>query len=206
MIFFSAFFGAGRAPVRCRPILQPVQIRTFLSNSGRVGRHAVLQAQGFRLQKQRNPACLVALHGRCPLKTTERVRQVISGPLEAADLQQRTEEGWKLIAIEWEREVESAGGQLLAEVPFGLQISPETQRLEQNPGEREILLQLMELLVQEGSYAHIAEEINRRGLRTRMGEKWTPVSVFEMLPRLIEVGPQLFQSAEWQKRRQHVPK
>src|SRR5581483_2066057 len=120
------------------------------------------------------------------------------------DLQQRTNVGWKLVAIEWEREVETGHEQLLTEVPFGLRIAADTQRLEQNPAEREILLQLMELIVQEGSYAHIADEINRRGLRTRQGEKWTPVSVFEMLPRLIEVGPQLFESEEWQRRRQHI--
>lgn len=138
------------------------------------------------------------------MKRTERVRQRVSGPLESTDLQERTAGGWKLVAVEWEREVEAADDQLLTEVPFGLRIDPETQGLEQNPAEREILLQLMELIVQEGSYAHIAEEINRRGLRTRQGEKWTPVSIFEMLPRLIEVGPRLFQSNEWQKRRQHI--
>ncbi len=93
---------------------------------------------------------------------------------------------------------------LPADVPFGLQIAPETQRLEENPAEREILFQLMELIVQEGSYARIADEINRRGFRTRQGTKWTPVSVFEMLPRLIEVGPRVLQSSEWQKRRQHL--
>jgi hypothetical protein len=93
----------------------------------------------------------------------------------------------------------------LSEVPFGLQIAAgETQRLEENPTEREILFQLMELIVQEGSYARIAEEINRLGFRTRRGAKWSPVSVFEMLPRLIEVGPQVFQSSTWQKRRQHL--
>lgn len=140
------------------------------------------------------------------MKRTERVRQEVDGPVKPTDLEHRTEEGWKLVAIEWEREVETADGQLLAEVPFGLQIAPDTQRLEQNPAERDILLQLMELIVQEGSYAHIAAEINRRGFRTRQGEKWTAVSVFEMLPRLIEVGPQLFQSAEWQRRRQQIPK
>jgi Recombinase len=134
------------------------------------------------------------------------VRQVVSGPMESVDLQQRTDEGWKLVAIEWEREVESADNQLLAEVPFGLRISSENQRLEQDPTEREVLLQLMELMVQEGSYAHIADEINRRGFRTRQGARWTQVSVFEMLPRLIEVGPQLFQSAEWQRRSQEIPK
>jgi hypothetical protein len=94
---------------------------------------------------------------------------------------------------------------MLAEVPFGLRIAPDGQRLEENPAEREILLHLMELIVEEGSYAHIADEINRRGFRTRGGAKWTPISVFEMLPRLVEVGPQLFRSAEWQKRRQHIP-
>lgn len=138
------------------------------------------------------------------MKRTERLRQVVSGPLESSGLEQRTNEGWKLVAIEWEREVEAPDDQLLAEVPFGLRVGPDCQGLEQNPAEREILLQLMELIVQEGSYAHIADEINRRGLRTRQGEKWTPVSIFEMLPRLIEVGPRLFQSEEWQKRRQHI--
>ena len=139
------------------------------------------------------------------MKRTERVRQLVSGPLQSTDLEQRAEGGWKLVAIEWEREVESVDDQLLTDVPFGLRISPEGQRLEQNPAEREILLQLMELIVQEGSYAHIADEINRRGFRTRQGARWTQVSVFEMLPRLIEVGPQLFESAEWQKRRQQIP-
>lgn len=137
---------------------------------------------------------------------TECVRQVVSGPLQSADLQARTDGGWKLVAIEWEREVETSGNELLTEVPFGLRMAPEGQGLEQNPAERDILLQLMELMVEEGSYAHIADEINRRGFRTRRGEKWTQISVFEMLPRLIEVGPQLFQSKEWQKRRQLIAK
>ncbi|HEV2468870.1 MAG TPA: recombinase family protein [Candidatus Sulfotelmatobacter sp.] len=140
------------------------------------------------------------------MKTTERARQMVSGPIESIDFQQRSDAGWKLVAIEWEREVETAADPLPAEVPFGLRVGPESRRLEQDPAEREILLQLMELIVQEGSYAHIADEVNRRGLRTRQGERWTPVSIFEMLPRLIEVGPQLFHSAEWQQRRQHIPK
>ncbi|HTR23249.1 MAG TPA: recombinase family protein [Terriglobales bacterium] len=143
----------------------------------------------------------------CHLKRTERIRQLVSAPLQSADLQQRTDEGWKLVAIEWEREVDTADDHPSAEVPFGLRIAQEDQRLEQNPSEWQVLLQLMELIVEEGSYARIADEINRRGFRTRQGARWTPISVFEMLPRLIEVGPQLFQSAEWQKRRQqHVSK
>ncbi len=135
------------------------------------------------------------------MKKTERVRQVVSSPLGVEDLKRQTEKGWKLVAIEWEREVEAAEDQLPIDVPYGLQIAPESQKLEENQTERELLFQLMELIVQEGSYARIADEINRRGFRTRQGAKWTPVSVFEMLPRLIEVGPHVFQNSEWQKRR-----
>ena len=135
------------------------------------------------------------------MKKTERLRQVVSGPVAEADLKQQVEKGWKLVAIEWEREVE-AEEQLPAEVPFGLRVAPETQRLEEDPRERETLFQLMELIVREGSYSRIADELNRRGYRTRHVGVWSPVSVFEMLPRLIEVGPHLFRSPEWEKRRQ----
>jgi Recombinase len=138
------------------------------------------------------------------MKKTERVRQVVSGSLQVDDLKRQTEKGWKLVAIEWEREIETAEEPLPAEVPFGLRVSSETQHLEENPAEREVLFQMMELIVQEGSYARVAEEINRRGFRTRQGTKWSPVSVFEMLPRLIEVGPHVFQTPEWQKRRQRL--
>lgn len=138
------------------------------------------------------------------MKKTERVRQAVSGPLTEADVKEQAEKGWKLVAVEWEREVEAPGVQLPGDVPFGLRIAPDSQRLEEDPMEREVLVQLMELLVQEGSYGRVANEINLRGYRTRQGMPWTPVSVFEMLPRLIEVGPYLFRSSEWEKRKQHA--
>ena len=140
------------------------------------------------------------------MKKTERVRQVVSGPVEAAELQQQAEKGWKLVAVEWEREVDVAEEQLPGEVPYGLQLASDCKGLEENSSEREIMVQLLELMVEEGSYSRIAEEINRRGFRTREGARWTPVSVFEMLPRLIEVGPQVFRSEDWQKRRQLASK
>jgi len=140
------------------------------------------------------------------MKKTERMRQTVSSPLSDADLQKQAEQGWRMVAVEWEREVETAGDRSPVEVPFGLRIAPETQQLEEDPHERDTLFQMMDLVVQEGSYTRIAEELNRRGLRTRQGDRWTPVSVFEMLPRLIEVGPRLFRSAEWENRRQTVPR
>ena len=135
------------------------------------------------------------------MKKTERVRQQLTGPLQDSDLKQNTEKGWKVVAIEWEREVEVPEERLPGDVPFGLQLVSNTEQLVDDPDEREILFQLMELMVEEGSYARIADEINRRGFRTRDGSRWTPISVFEMLPRLIEVGPHVFRSAEWEKRR-----
>ncbi len=137
------------------------------------------------------------------MKKIEKIRRAVSDQWGEADLKRLLEQGWKLVAMEWEREVETPEETLPAEVPFGLRVSPQTQRLEDDPGERETLFQLMELIVQEGSYSRIAEELNRRGCRTRQGDVWTPISVFEMLPRLIEVGPHLFRSPEWQDRKRH---
>jgi len=54
------------------------------------------------------------------------VRQVVAGPLAVADLKQQTEKGWKLVAIDWEREIETVEDQLPADVPFGLPIGAES--------------------------------------------------------------------------------
>jgi hypothetical protein len=135
------------------------------------------------------------------MKKTERVRQVVAGMVSESEIKAQAEKGWKLVAVEWEREVEAMEQKLPGPVPFGLRVAADTQRLEEDPDERETLFQMMELVVQEGSYSRIASELNRRGLRTREGEKWTPISVFEMLPRLIEVGPHLFRSTEWERRK-----
>jgi hypothetical protein len=137
----------------------------------------------------------------------ERVRQVLSSPFGTEDIKHQTEQGWKIVAIEWEREVPEAAPQSVPtgeEPPFGLQVAKDADQLEVNPTEREALFLMMELTVQEGPYSRIADELNRRGFRTRQGFKWTPVSVFQMLPRLIEVGPRIFSTEEWQERRRKL--
>ena len=139
----------------------------------------------------------------------ERVRQDVSTSFGPEDLRRQTEQGWKLVAVEWERELpdETTEPAVPGEVPFGLQVAAEPPpRLEENPTEREILFLIMELTIQDGPYSAIADELNRRGYRTRQGLKWTPISVFQMLPRLIEVGPKIFATAEWQQRRQRLAK
>ena len=137
----------------------------------------------------------------------ERIRQVLASPFGPDELKIQTEQGWRIVAIEWERELPHAEVEPAAmgeEPPFGLQVAKDAEQLEVNPTEREALFLMMELTVQEGPYSRIADELNRRGFRTRQGRLWTPVSVFQMLPRLIEVGPRIFSTQEWQERRERL--
>jgi Recombinase len=135
----------------------------------------------------------------------ERTRQVISGQIGLEDLRSKLEEGWKPVAIEWEREVAPGSPTqtaLAPKVPFGLRVAGDCAHLEEDPRELEVLFQIMELTIQDGPYSGIADELNRRGYRTRQGNKWSPVSVFQMMPRLIEAGPAILNSDEWRQRRQ----
>jgi hypothetical protein len=141
------------------------------------------------------------------MSNTERTRQVITGQFGPEELQRKLAEGWRPIAIEWERQLGAAEvptTKPAPEVPFGLRVSGDCAHLEDDPKEREILFQIMELTIQDGPYSGIAEELNRRGYRTRDGSRWTPVSVFQMLPRLIEAGPGILMSDEWRQRRQRI--
>jgi len=132
----------------------------------------------------------------------ERMRQEMPESIGSDEIARRAEQGWKLVAVEWERELpESEPAARAEDIPFGLQISQDASRLEENAREQQALQLMMELTVQDGPYSAIADELNRRGYRTREGFRWTPVSVFQMLPRLIEVGPKIFATREWQQRK-----
>jgi hypothetical protein len=137
---------------------------------------------------------------------TERIRQEVPATFGPEEIARQAEQGWKLVAVEWERELPHAESDAPApeQVPFGLRLEPTSAHLEPNPDEQEILFLIMELTIQDGPYSAIAEELNRRGFRTRQGMKWTPISIFQMLPRLIEVGPRIFATQEWQQRRARV--
>jgi hypothetical protein len=134
---------------------------------------------------------------------TDRIRQVLPGPINWEQVKAYQNEGWRATAIDWERDVagtEHIGG---AEAPpYGLRVAHDCAQLEEEPNEREVLVSMMELMIQDGPYSFVAEELNRRGYATRSGTKWSAISVFEMLPRLIEAGPKIFSSAEWHERRQ----
>jgi len=137
----------------------------------------------------------------------ERIREVLSQPLSAEFLKQKAEAGWKPVAVEWQREVETAEpppGTLVEEVPFGLRIADDCERLVENHDEKQALMVIMEKVVLDSPMSEIADELNRRGFRTRQGFAWNEVSVFDMLPRLIDVGPQLLSGEEWVERRRRL--
>jgi hypothetical protein len=137
----------------------------------------------------------------------QRVREVPSGPLSQDYVSQKAKEGWKLTAVEWEREIDEPAvqpGPLTEEVPYGLRVSADCTHLEENAAERQALMLMMDLIVQDAPLSLVAEELNRKGFRTRAGANWSPGSVFDMLPRLIQVGPRIFSSTEWTARTQHL--
>lgn len=83
------------------------------------------------------------------------------------------------------------------EIPYGLQISADCRYLEENPTEKAIMLAMFEMIVQDMAVSEIAAHLNRRGHQTRDREDWTPSAVFNLLPRLIEVGQRTFATQEW---------
>jgi hypothetical protein len=144
---------------------------------------------------------------------SERIRESLQGPLDEAYVKQREHAGWKLVAVEWERAAAAlavpapppvAISANLEEAPFGLRVAGDCEHLEQNPAEMQFLLSMMELIIQDISLVKVAEELNRKGFRTRKGAEWGPVAVFNMLPRLIELTPQIFNNEEWLERRKHL--
>lgn len=135
----------------------------------------------------------------------ERMREVLTDPLTQAHIDGKSGEGWKAVAIVWERQAadhaQPQPANLAEDPPYGLKISEDCLQLEQDIQEKEALLVMLEMIIQDKPLSEIAESLNQRGFRTRHNTKWTPGSVFDMLPRLIEVGPRVFTSEEWVVRR-----
>ena len=78
----------------------------------------------------------------------ERIRDVVSGPFSSSLMQQRTAAGWQLVSIEWRRELPGdeapSEGAFNEDIPYGLRISDDCQRLEFDPRERMVLTQMMD--------------------------------------------------------------
>jgi hypothetical protein len=123
-------------------------------------------------------------------------------PVSSEDIQRllerRAAEGWRPVAIEWERAPPTgAAANALHEVPYGLRVASDHQHLEDHPDEVRILLAILAGIVDDRPLSEISAELNAHGWRTRSGSLWTQSALFEMLPRLIDSSPELFRHAEW---------
>lgn len=137
----------------------------------------------------------------------ERVREAVKSPLHLEHFTQRAESGWRLVALEWERELPGETepvSRRLEPVPFGLRVAEDCMHLEENPLEMQILTVMMELIVRDFTISRIAAELNLREFRTREGTEWSALSVFRTLPRVIEVAPQVHSSEDWAERRKQL--
>jgi len=135
----------------------------------------------------------------------ERIKDVVTAPFSPDVIQRRAASGWQMVSIEWRRELPDgeapAEGVFDEDIPYGLRISEDCKRLESDPGEHRVLMEIMEMLAQDFSYSVIVSSLNEKGLRQRDGRPWSRIAVFKMIPRLIEVGPKFFSSEEWEQRR-----
>jgi hypothetical protein len=136
------------------------------------------------------------------MRAVERVRESVLPETVQEIIRTRTDAGWRLIALEWEREKgDGSEDSHLQPVPYGFRVASDCHHLEADPQELEVLTQVAQMIVQERRLPDIAEALNRKGHRMRDGERWTPSSVFELMPRLIDSSPHIFSTPEWSARR-----
>lgn len=140
----------------------------------------------------------------------ERIREPLSGLPTLEHLAERVGAGWKLVALEWEREAASAPAAdrplVVEEIPFGLRVADDCSGLVENQAERETIVIALDMIVEDRPLSQVADELNRRGYRTRADQPWTPSALFTLLPRMIQIGPRVFNSQEWTTRRQRLPR
>lgn len=143
------------------------------------------------------------------MKKIEWMREDLSAWPSTEYLKKKEGEGWRLLAVEWEREVEVAApgerpGESNEEIPFGTRVAGDCRHLEEDPAEMKVLNHLAEMVVQDLSYNDMAQALNHREFRTREGKPWTALSVFKLTPRLIEVAPRILSGAEWESRKKQL--
>jgi|SRR5271157_2713775 len=143
----------------------------------------------------------------------ERTHETVNGLPSLEFLTERVQAGWKLVGLEWERELPAGATPepaqpcgWIEEIPYGLRVSDDCSRLVEAPAELEIITIALDMIVEDCPLSRVADELNARGYRTRDGNLWGPAALFQLLPRMIQVGPRLFNSEKWTARRQRLPK
>jgi hypothetical protein len=139
----------------------------------------------------------------------ERLREAVTSLANPNYLTERAAAGWRMAAIEWERDIPDQEPELPAwseDIPYGMQVSGDGERLTENPTEIETIVLALDMIVEDCPLSRVSAEMNRRGFRMRDGKAWTPTALFTMLPRMIQMGPRVFSSEQWMTRRQKLPR
>jgi hypothetical protein len=137
----------------------------------------------------------------------ERIREAVTSLANPNYLTERAAAGWRMAAIEWEREIPDEALEAPVwseEIPYGMQVSADGARLIENPSETETMILALDMIVDDCPLSRVSSEMNRRGSRMRDGNPWTPTALFTLLPRMIQMGPRVFSSEQWMTRRQKL--
>jgi hypothetical protein len=150
-------------------------------------------------------------HREASMKKIDRMREKVTILPTSVYLSKMHDAGWSLVALEWEREVETSAEPeereapvASEEIPFGLRIASDCRHLEDDPLETQTLRFLGEMIVQDISFTSMADALNVREYRTRDGRPWTAAGVFKLIPRLIDVAPRLLSGTEWESRKKQL--
>jgi hypothetical protein len=101
-------------------------------------------------------------------------------------------------AVIWERQVgddELAIADITEPVPYGLKIAEDCAALEQDVQEREALLAMLEMIIQDKPRSQTAEELNRRG--------FAPASIRSRLQDPFSIWPRVGGSARQTSSKHH---
>ncbi len=138
------------------------------------------------------------------MREVERFREPVTALPTQDAVESKRKEGWRLSAIEWEREGAREAPEGRRPIPYGLRISTDCQHLEVNPAEKDVVKTIIAMIAGDHPLSKIALELNQRGSRTRSGAEWTQLKIFQMLPRVIELGPEILSQREWSESKKRL--
>src|SRR5579864_8731193 len=96
----------------------------------------------------------------------ERIRESVSAPVDAEHIREKAASGWRLVALEWQREIQGEEAEpetVIQEIPYGLRVSHDCLHLEDDPDEKSALLMMMELIIRDDPFSQVAGELNEHG-------------------------------------------
>lgn len=82
-------------------------------------------------------------------------------------------------------------------IPYGLRVSEDCRHLEVDETERDVMKLIVAMIAGDHPLSKIASELNGRGFRTRANGAWTQLQIFQLLPRIIEFGPEILSDKDW---------